>query len=155
MMITLLATLAGFISSAFPDVLKLVRDRADRKHELAILDRQLEAQREGHTQRLEEIQIQADMTESKALYQHASLPSHVKWVEALRASVRPIITYAFFALFVFVKVMTLITLMQQGFTVINSVLTIWDDETQALFAAVMAFWFGQRSVTKSRQLHQR
>ena len=110
-------------------------------------------QRQGHNQRLAEIQTQADMAESKALYQHASIPSHVKWVEALRASVRPVITYAFFALFVFVKVMALTALLQQGFTITDSVLTIWDEETQALFAAVMAFWFGSRNVTKSRQLH--
>jgi len=55
-MLTLLGSLLGFLSSAFPDFLKLWRDHADRKHELAILDRQMEAQRQGHTQRLEEIQ---------------------------------------------------------------------------------------------------
>ena len=94
-MITLLGSLLGFISSAFPDLLKIWRDAADRKHELAILHMQMEQQRQGHTQRLEEIQVQADVAESKALYAHASQPSGVKWVEALRASVRPVITYAF------------------------------------------------------------
>ena len=79
-MLTLLGSLLGFLSSAFPDFLKLWRDHADRKHELAILDRQMEAQRQGHTQRLEEIQVQADVAESKALYAHASQPSGVQWL---------------------------------------------------------------------------
>ena len=38
-MLTLLGSLLGFLSSAFPDFLKLWRYHSDRKHELAILDR--------------------------------------------------------------------------------------------------------------------
>ncbi len=147
-MLTFLGALLGFMTSGFPSVLKLIQDRADRQHELAILDKQLEAQRQGHNQHLAEIQTQADVAESQALYQHASLPSGVKWIEALRASVRPIITYAFFALFVFVKVMTLVTLLQQDILVMDGLLAIWDEETRTLFAAVIAFWFGHRMLVK-------
>ena len=149
-MLTLLGSLLGFLSSAFPDVLKLWRDNSDRKHELAILDRQMEAQRQGHTQRLEEIQVQADIAESKALYRHASQPSGVKWVEALRASVRPVITYAFFILFAVVKSAALYKLLDQGGGITDGLIAVWDGETQALFAAVMSFWFGQRALSKFR-----
>ena len=69
---------------ASPLLLKLWRNHADRKHELAILDRQMEAGHQGHTQHLEEIQVQADVAESNALYAHATQPIGVKWVEALR-----------------------------------------------------------------------
>ncbi|MBX2807865.1 MAG: hypothetical protein KTR20_04460 [Cellvibrionaceae bacterium] len=150
-MLTLFGSLLGFLSSAFPDVLKLWRDRADRKHELAILDRQMEAQRQGHTQRLAEIEVQADIAESQALYTHASQPSGVLWVEALRASVRPVITYAFFILFATVKIAALLQLLDQGVGFTNGLIAIWDAETQALFAAVMSFWFGQRALQKARQ----
>ena len=150
-MLTLLGSLLGFLSSAFPDVLRLWRDRADRKHELAILDRQMEAQRQGHTQRLAEIEVQADIAESRALYTHASQPSGVLWVEALRASVRPIITYAFFVLFATVKIAALLQLLDQGVDFTNGLIAIWDAETQALFAAVMSFWFGQRALQKARR----
>ena len=94
-MLTLLGSLLGFLSSTFPEFLKLFRDSQDRKHELAILDRQMEQQRLGHSQRLEEIQIAADVAESQALYSYANHPSNSPWVEALQASVRPVITYAF------------------------------------------------------------
>ena len=67
-MLTLLGSLLGFLSSAFPDFLKLWRDHADRKHELAILQMQMKQQRQGHTHRLEEINVQADIAESRALY---------------------------------------------------------------------------------------
>ena len=48
-MLTLLGSLLGFLSSTFPEFLKLFRDSQDRKHELAILDRQIEQQRLGHS----------------------------------------------------------------------------------------------------------
>jgi len=56
-MLALLGSLLGFLSFAFPDFLKLWRDHADRKHELTILDCQMEAQRQGHTQRLEKCRL--------------------------------------------------------------------------------------------------
>ena len=149
-MLTLLGSLIGFISSAFPDFLNIWQDRSDKKHELAILDRQMEAQKQGYNQRLEEIHVQADISESQALYKHASQPSGVRWVEALRASVRPILTYAFFALFATVKISALLNLLDSGAPITDSLIAIWDIETQALFAAVMSFWFGQRALSKFR-----
>ena len=76
-MLTLLGSLLGFVSSAFPDLLKLWQDKQDRKHELKILDRQMEQMRLGHSQRLEAIDVAADIAESKALYTHANQPSGV------------------------------------------------------------------------------
>ncbi len=149
-MFTLLGSLLGFVSSAFPDFLKLWQDRSDKKHELAILDRQMEAQKQGHNQRLEEINVQADISESQALYKHASQPSGVRWVEALRASVRPIVTYAFFLLFATVKIAALLKLLDSGVAITDGLIAVWDIETQALFAAVMSFWFGQRALQKLR-----
>ena len=150
-MLTLLGSLLGFISSAFPDLLRLWQDHQDRKHELAILDRQMEQMRLGHSQRLEEIAVEADIAESKALYRHDSQPSGVKWVDGLRASVRPVITYAFFLLFTAVKLCALYVLMaDEGLAFTIALPRIWDPETQALFAAVMSFWFGQRALAKAR-----
>jgi len=150
-MLTLLGSLLGFISSAFPDLLRLWQDHQDRKHELAILDRQMEQMRMGHAQRLEEIAVEADIAESQALYRHDSRPSGVKWVDGLRASVRPVITYAFFLLFTTVKTAALYVLVnEQGLSIIQALPKIWDPETQTLFAAVMSFWFGQRALAKAR-----
>ncbi|WP_244427589.1 hypothetical protein [Bartonella queenslandensis] len=149
-MLTLLGSLLGFLSSAFPDLLKIWRDKEDRKHELAILQLQMEQQRQGHNQRLQEIEVQADMNETRALYAYANRPSGVKWVEALCASVRPLITYAFFILFASVKIAVLFRLLNYGHDFTTGLITVWDGETQALFAAVMSFWFGQRALAKMR-----
>ena len=149
-MLTLLGSLLGFVTSAFPDLLGLFRDHQDRNHELAILDRQMEQMKLGHQQRLEEVEIQADIAESKALHRHDK-PVGVAWVDALRATVRPVITYAFFMLFASVKGSALYVLIAiEGLLLTEALPRIWDPETQALFAAVMSFWFGSRALTKLR-----
>ncbi len=151
-MLTLLGSLLGFVTSAFPDLLGLFRERQDRKHELAILDRQMEQMRIGHKQRLEEIEVQADIAESQALYCHDAQPSGVRWVDGLRASVRPLVTYAFFLLFSGVKGSALYVLIAaEGFVLAEALPRIWDEETAALFGAVVSFWFGSRSLAKLRQ----
>ncbi|SMG65708.1 hypothetical protein BMETH_374311521935, partial [methanotrophic bacterial endosymbiont of Bathymodiolus sp.] len=38
----------------------------------------------------------------------------------------------------------------QGLDFVIALPQIWDRETQALFAAVMSFWFGQRALAKAR-----
>jgi hypothetical protein len=70
------------------------------------------------------------------------------WMKNLRASVRPVITYGFFLLLVGIDC----ALIWHGFT--NSVSfaemanQLWDDETQALFASIIAFHFGGRAFGK-------
>lgn len=150
-MFTLLGSLLGFMGSIFPEILGLVREGQDNRHELAIMDRQIEMSKQDHIQRLEEIGAQADIAESQALYKHASKTSGVKWVEGLRASVRPVITYAFFGLFATVKGAGLYYLIHtEGVDVAAALIQIWDVETSSLFAAVMSFWFGQRALNKIR-----
>lgn len=151
-MLTLLGSLLGFITSAFPQLLGLIKDWQDRRHELAILDRQMEMQKLGHAQRLEEIAVTADIAESQALHRHDAQPSGVKWVDGLRSSVRPMITYAFFLLFAAVKGSGLYLLIAvEGLALAEALPQVWDGETAALFAAVVSFWFGARSLAKAKQ----
>ena len=139
-MITLLGSLLGFLSAAFPDFLKLFRDTQDRKHELRILELQMEQQAQGHSNRLEEIQVNADIAESRALYQ--TYNTGIRWVDALNGTVRPVIAYSFFLLYTVVKVMQF----SAGLPWL-----LWTEEDQAIFAGIISFYFGQRAMAKIRQ----
>jgi hypothetical protein len=150
-MITLLGTLLGFFSSAVPHIFSMYQDRQDRMHELKILDLQLKQLELNHGHKLQEIEVKAVVEDSKSVRGHAgNQKSGYKWVDALRASVRPIITYAFFLVFVVVKMAALIKAIEMGEAPIDTIIAIWDIETHALFAAVMAFWFGGRTFSKIR-----
>lgn len=144
-MMTLVGSLLGFLSSAFPEILRTYRDRKDRDHELAVLDRQIEMQKSGLQGRLDEIHTQADAVITKALYQHAR-PTGIGWIDGLAGTVRPLITYAFFFLYAAVKGaiwLTTVRLLGENQWA-EGLIQLWSLEDQALFAAVMSFWFGQR-----------
>jgi hypothetical protein len=144
-MISLLGSLIGFIGALIPDCLKFVQDRADKKHELRILEIQIQREVQGHTNRLEEIQAQADINEAQTIYK--TWQSGVSWVDALNGTVRPVLAYAFFLLYALVKM--------QQFSVVDPALpwqlqSLWGDEDQAIFAGIISFYFGQRAMSKVR-----
>jgi hypothetical protein len=65
--------------------------------------------------------------------------------------VRPVLTYAFFFLFATIKGVTLYAMVStSGMDLTAGLLTIWDGETQAIFSAIIAFWFGNRAMSKAR-----
>ena len=158
-MITIISALVGFLSSAFPEVIALFRESKDKKHELALLELQIAYDREklaaAHTTRLEEIRIDAENVEAHALNQRVK-PVGIMWVDALAASVRPVITYLFFAVYVTVKCAQFHLLVsprlpwQEPLSAAQALVTLWGQEDMALFTAILAFWFGQRTISKFR-----
>ena len=136
-MLPILGGLAGFASSFVPELFHFLKDKKDKDHELKLINLQIEAMKAGHSSRLEEVQIQAEALESKYLYLNAK-PSQIKWVDAMSAAVRPMITYTMFMLYTSMKII--------DFLKAGAMAPIWTDADQGLFCAVMGFWFGHRSL---------
>ena len=67
-MITLLASIAGFITSIVPEIIRYFKDINDKKHELDILEKQIKFNTLTATRTLQEIQIAQDMAEQASLY---------------------------------------------------------------------------------------
>ena len=155
-----------------PKLLDFFQDRTDKKHELALAamqtERELALRKAGfeaqervehiHTDQLEietkaqtsQALIGAQQAEMQAIYAHdTSLNEGTsQWMKNLRAGVRPIITYGFFFLLVAIDT----TLAFHGITAnvpFNELADqLWDDNTQALFASIIAFHFGGRAFGK-------
>ena len=149
-MLSLLGSLLGFGSSFLPKVMDFFQDKQDKKHELAIMEVQIRQQKELATQKLEMVNVEADIREIEAI-QKSVQNTGVRWIDGLRGSVRPVITYAFFGLFMFVEVSAYLALTASCISALNAVQLVWDDQTQALFAAVISFWFGGRAINRSRK----
>lgn len=146
-MITLLGSLLGFISATFPSILKLWQDASDKKHELAVLQLQMQMQAQGHQERLEEINTNADIAESAALYK--TYTTGIEWVDALNGSVRPVIAYCFFMLYAAVKFLSYAAIAHADavpFVVLHD--TLWTEDDSAIFAGIISFYFGQRAMAK-------
>ena len=147
-MITLLGSLLGFGTSCLPEVLNYFKRGQEQKHELQRMKMEIELMAKRSEFKIQELDKEAEIKEAEGLYKHDSVDAG-GFINALRGSVRPIITYAFFGLFVAIKVTTLISLMNLPEMQLNMALSmIWDDQTAGLFSAIMAFWFGNRAVSK-------
>jgi|TARA_B100001059_G_scaffold31192_2_gene25286 hypothetical protein len=146
-MISLLGSLLGFGTSSIPMIMGFFEKKQANKQELLMLEAKAKYASELSKLKLQEMDAQADIEEVKGLYKHAeSLAQANKstFVSALQASVRPVITYAFFSVFAFVKITYVIMAVQEGRDVLPSILEAWDDESQTIFAAIISFWFGNR-----------
>ena len=147
-MISLLGSVLGFGTSFLPSVLGFFEKKQANKQELLMLEAKAKYASELSKLKLKELDAEADIEEVKGLYKHAeSLAQSNKstFVSALQASVRPVITYAFFAIFAVVKITYGIMAVQEGRDVLPAILDAWDEESQTIFAAIISFWFGIQS----------
>lgn len=146
-MITLLASLAGFLSSLVPEIMKYFVDRNDKKHEIKILEYQMELQKLNSGKTLDEIVAAANFSEAQALYK--TYKTGISWVDAFNGTVRPVLAYAFFAIYSFVKYMQykIIAISLSAIEIVN---VLWTLEDQAIFAGIISFYFGQRAINKLR-----
>ena len=146
-MITLIGSLLGFTTSFAPEVLGYFRANQEHKHSLEKSKLEMDLMAKRSELKLELMDKEADIKEAEGLYKHDSIDAG-GFINALRGSVRPVITYCFFALFVAIKVVALLAFMENGSELGNALTLIWDDATAGLFAAIMSFWFGNRAVSK-------
>jgi len=149
-----------------------MKDRSDKKQEIELLgmqiQRELELRKLGFDAeaKLEEIRsaqlemdiasreiqarIGAQSDEMKAIYTHDAAIGECasQWVINLRASVRPVVTYGFFILLVLIDIGIFFYGVAAGASFIDVAAQLWDENTQALFASVIAFHFGGRAFGK-------
>ena len=105
-MLTLLSSLLGFGTSFVPKVLDYFQDKSDKKHELMLMDKQLEQQLKLGELGLRKSHIEADTEEFKAVHRHdtAIIKQSAKWAATYSATVSPTITYLFMLLFITVEI---------------------------------------------------
>ncbi len=147
-MFTLIGSALGFFTSFLPEVLNFFKQKRDQAHELAVMNKQLAHAKALHGQKMQAIETEADVREMEAVYEQASAPSGVTWVDGLRGSVRPVITYVFMATFVVVEVALVVAAVGQGHGLLEAIPKVWDNQTQAIFATIISFWFGGRQFRK-------
>jgi hypothetical protein len=147
-MFSLLGSLLGFGTSFLPKVMEYFQDKQDKKHELQLMDKQLEQQIQIGNQKLDMVHVEADIRETEALLksQTALTKSSSQWITDLAASVRPFITYL-----LFVEFMGLTMLLAGGYIDNAMYSLIWSDEVVGIWAAVISFWFGSRTFNRKSQ----
>mgnify|MGYP003675621499 CR=1 FL=1 len=153
-MLTLLGSLLGFGTSIVPEVLGFFKQSQANKQEIKMLEAKAQYASQLSTLKLQELDAEADIAETKGLYAHdTALASHGGWVVGLQASVRPVITYLFMFTFLAVEGAMVYSLMTtQGADWVTAVQAAWSDEVMAIFSAILSFWFGNRAMSKAKAM---
>lgn len=155
-MLTVISMIVGFISSLAPEFMKRWQDSSDKKHELAMMDKQIAATEKGYEYKADEVGVEAyrDMVVAAHQEQTETLQHASGWVVDLSASVRPIVTYLFMIAFIGFKLAAFFAAInpnlpwQHGMSYGQAMLSVWGEEETAIFAGIIAYWFGDRAMAK-------
>jgi len=161
-MLTILGSLLGFAGSAVPSVIDMFKEKEDKKNQMEMFKLQLDAKERGVDLDIKVLEAKANMEdrrsereEQERLLQHdMALGKQTGFINSLRAFVRPFITYVFFLTFIGVKVVLVWNTIKNGEDLNATIAVIWDEQTEALFAAIISFWFGSRAMPKVKQLNK-
>ena len=165
---TLISTIVSFLMGGVPKILDFLQDRSDKKHEIELaqmqIAQQLELQKAGYQSQekieaihLDELKVDADVKSQEfALKEHEALLAHdtasaigaSQWVINARAMVRPAITYGMFLLLAFVDIFGFYYAIHTGVAFDQALNLLWDDDSQQIFASIVAFYFGGQAFKK-------
>lgn len=150
-MFAIIGSLLGFGTSFAPKILETINKKQEQKHELDKMRASAEIKMQMQDA---EFDFQKDMAaheEHKRLIEHdIAISKETGFFAGLKKGVRPIITYCFFGFFLFYKTVLVMEALGSGQTLSDISDVIWDEQSQAIFAAIISFWFGSRAIEKSK-----
>jgi hypothetical protein len=145
---TILGMVTGGVARIVPEVIKYFDSKNERKHELALGEQNLrltELQQKGQLaiadRTAEQAQFVAAMEAMKSGIEAQGKPTGIKWVDAMAATVRPVITYWVFLLYAAVKVAMIGIAIEAEAAVEKALAASWGPADDAMLSAILTFWF--------------
>ncbi len=154
MFLALLSPLFGIVGSLLPSIVRIFERKQEIKYELELTKVKLDAAERQANLDFNIEMVRSDSQLRQSALDHDKSIDGGKFINALRASVRPVITYTFFLVFIAVKVAAAYVMLTTGQSVPEMLKAVWDAETMALFSTIIAFWFGSRVMEKQGQVPQ-
>ena len=166
-MLSLISTLGGLLISGLPKLLEFFQQKADQKHELALMRVQTEgelqlaaagfaAQARMEEIRTEQVAMETDarMTEAALKHDEKVLERASRWVANYVGTVRPTVTYIFVFELVAINAFMAWYLWNHGGLIqnIDDIIRysslIFSDDEMAMLGGIIGFWFGSRQWNK-------
>lgn len=153
---TLIGTLFGGIFRMAPEVLKWLDRKDERKHELSMFDKQLEADKLKGDQAQQLAATQADAAigaaEIQAIIEATkaqAVQTGIKWVDAFNAIIRPLLALQWLILLWPAVVIAGFALaVQTGADPLVALKAAFGVDEKAMAASVASFWLVDRSLRK-------
>lgn len=152
--------LGGLIGGIFrlaPEAIKFFDKKDERKHELAMFDKQCELEKVRGQQKLEEIGAQRDMAVDVGVLDafKAAIDQQTEMTKAaggkmaaLSASVRPVMTYYLLLLYGVAKASAIILAYHAGQPMLEVLKGAWGLDDMALLSGVVNYWILDRTLAK-------
>lgn len=129
-----------------PEVIKFFDKNNERKHELSMLDKEMEFAKVKGEITMRQVEASMQMSEldaiGKAFDEQSKTAANAGWfVSAISASVRPLITYAFVGTYFVVKMAMFSMATQQGGAWQEVILRLWTQDDVTIMFMIISFWF--------------
>lgn len=143
---TLLGGLFGGALRLAPELMKLWDRRDERKHELNMLDRELDFAKTRSEVLLRQAETELATTQLDTLgeafrEQSQTAQAAGKFVAAMSALVRPMVTYIFIILYALVKIAGYVLAVSQGGAWAAVLVGMWSVDDMAVLNMILSFWF--------------
>ena len=151
-MLALLAPFFGILGSLLPSVVRIFERKQEIKYEIELTKIKLDAAERTADLQFHIEEIKADSESRQSALDHDKSLDGGKFINALRASIRPVVTYTFFFVFIAVKIAAAYVMIKTGQSIPEMLNAVWDIETMSLFSTIIAFWFGSRTMEKQEKI---
>jgi len=151
-MLALLSPLFCILGSLLPSIVRIFERKQEIKYELELTKIKIDAAERQADLNFNVEVVKADAQSRQSALDHDKSLDGGKFINALRASIRPVITYSFFFVFVAIKIAAACVMLSTGQSVPAMLDAVWDAETMALFSTIIAFWFGSRMMEKQERM---
>lgn len=147
--------LGGLLRLA-PEILKGIDRKNERTHELAMMEIEIriaEKRMEHEMRRVDAAMTIAEMDaiSSAVKEQGQTARAAGRFVAAISALVRPIVTYWFVSMYSAVKVVSMMMAIQAGGDWKEVLVNSWTADDMAMLVMVLSFWFTGRVYERQRQ----
>lgn len=152
----ILGSIFGGLFRLAPEVLKFFDRKDDRKHELAMYGLQIDLEKTKGQVRIEEKYIDYGIANTEAIKsafesQAKEAAASYRWVAALSALVRPMVTYILFGMYVAFKVIVISHAISSNASWLEIARNNWTPDDFAMLNMILTFWFLGRSIEKRSQ----
>ena len=149
----ILGSIFGGLFRLAPEVLKFFDRKDDRKHELAMYGLQIDLEKTKGQVKIEEKYIDYGIAQTQAIQtafegQAKEAAASYRWVAALSALVRPMVTYVLFGMYVAFKITIIVHAVNSGANWIDIARNHWTPDDFAMLNMILTFWFLGRSIEK-------
>lgn len=149
----ILGSIFGGLFRLAPEILKFFDRKNERSHELKMFELQTDLEKVKGDYRMEEKYVDYSVANLGAIQaafneQAETAGKSYKWVAALSALVRPIITYVLFGLYIAVKFVFIGAALSSGDPWTAALAANWTVDDFAMLNAILMFWFVGRSIDR-------